>query len=313
MRHISIIFHPEIQPNLQKKADEYLGAIISRPGTPDCPPICSFEGACMENVYSGGMYDITPVWEKSGCGRWSFEGFRVVASPSLYLMGHDLLPSNDMHTARQLAFTMLAEMWWLHYEDNPFFFYFSEYKATVTTATASFYAVFPSAEAAKNAVQRGAFKLLSQYETNHDGQLVSDELGGCHIEFDEEMILTLVLAKSHRTLPKWLKLNTSVTAETHKTLFQFAERVVQCELEFTPQWFDQNTLRNPLIWDFPEVNAYKLFESELQDVLSDDFPIEFQLAPRFPKSIMKQTFNRDTANAYLEKVWETCDGNGGDH
>lgn len=143
-------------------------------------------------------------------------------------MGHDLLPLNDMHTARELAFLMLLEMWEQHCKGNPFINYFSEYKASVTTATVSFYAVFTSAEAAKNAVQRGAAKLLTQDKTNHDCQQVPEELGGCLIEFDEEIILTLALSNSQRTLPKWLKLSTSVTADTDKTLSRFAERVVLC-------------------------------------------------------------------------------------
>ena len=307
MKQIGIIFHPHIHPDEHAVAVQPLKALIVRPGTANHPPICSFEGAPMQHPDTGGIFDVTPIWEKLKSGEWALNGFKVMVSPSQYLMGHDLLPLNDMHTARELAFLMLLEMWEQHCKGNPFINYFSEYKATVTTATVSFYAVFTSADAAKNAVQQGAAKLLSQDEENHDSQQASEDLGGCHIEFGEEMILTLALAKSQRTLPKWLKLNTSVTAETGKTLSRFAERVVMCELEFTPQWFAEDLLKNPLIWDFPEANAYEYFYSVLQDTLGDDFPIEFQLEPLFPKSIMTKTFNRDTAIAYLEKICEPSD------
>ena len=308
MKQIGIIFHPLIHPDEQADALQPLKALIVRPGTANRPPICSFEGAPMLHPNTGGFFDVSPVWEKLKSGEWALNGFKVMASPSQYLMGHDLLPLNDMHTARGLAFLMLLEMWDQHCKGNPFINHFSEYKATVTTATAAFYAVFPSAEAAKNAVQRGAAKLLSQYEENHDGPQVSEELGGCVIEFDAEMIVTLALAKSQRTLPKWLKLSTSVTDETDKSLSRFAECVVMCELQFTPQWFAEGMLANPLIWDFPEANAYGFFYSELQEILGDDFFIKFEPAPRFPQSIMAKTFNRDTAIAYLEKVWVACDG-----
>lgn len=307
MKQIGIIFHPHIHPDEQAEAEQFLKAIVVRPSTGNHPPICEFEGAPMLHPDTGGIYDVSPVWEKLKNGAWALGGFKVMVSPSQYLMGHDLLPLNDMHTARELAFLMLLEMWEQHCKGNPLINYFSEYKASVTTATVSYYAVFTSAEAAKNAVQQGAAKLLSQDQENHDSQQASENIGGCHIEFGEEMILTLALAKSQRTLPKWLKLNTSVTAETGKTLSRFAERVVLCEAQFTPQWFAQDMLKNPLIWDFPEANAYEVFYSELQDALGDDFPIGFQLAPRFPKSIMAKTFNRDTANAYLEKVCEASD------
>lgn len=307
MKQIGIIFHPHIHPDEQADAEQFLKAVVVQPGTANRPPICSFEGAPMLQPNTGGIFDVSAAWEKLKSGEWALNGFKVMASPSQYLMGHDLLPSNDMHTARELAFLMLLEMWDQHCKGNPFINHFSEYKATVTTATAAFYAVFPSAEAAKNAVQRGAAKLLSQYEENHDSQQVSEELGGCVIEFDGEMIVTLALAQSQRTLPKWLKLSTSLTAETDKSLSRFAERVVMCEAQFTPQWFAQDMLNNPLIWEFPEANAYEFFYSELQDALGDDFPIGFQLAPRFPKSIMAKTFNRDTAIAYLEKICEPSD------
>lgn len=95
---------------------------------------------------------------------------------------------------------------------------------------------------------------------------------------------------------------------TAKSLSRFAERVVMCELQFPPQWFAECMLTNPLGWDFPEANAYGFFYSELQEILGDDFSIKFEPAPRFPKSIMAKTFNRDTATAYLEKVWRACDG-----
>lgn len=307
MKQIGIIFHPHIHPDEQADAEQFLKAVVVRPGTANHPPICSFEGAPMQHPDTGGIFDVTPIWEKLKSGGWAFNGFKVMTSPSQYLMGHDFLPLNDMHTARELTFLMLNDMWDRHCNGNPLIKYFSEYQATVTNATASFYAIFPSAEAAKNAVQRGAAKLVSQYEENHDSQQASKDLGGCHIEFCEEMILTLALAKSQWTLPKWLKLNTSATAETSKTLSRFAERVVMCELEFTPQWFVEDLLKNPLIWDFPEASAYEYFYSVLQDALGDDFPIEFQLVPRFPKSIMTKTFNRDTAIAYLEKICEPSD------
>ena len=152
MKNIGIVFHPQICSDEMPKAEKLLEAIIVHPGTSNSPPICSFEGAAMQSMDSGGMYNVTPVWTKLRSGAWALNGLKVVLSPSQCLVGHDTLPLNDMNSARLLAFVMLMEMWVEHFDDNPLIEYFDVYNATLTNAGLAFYSVFPSPDLARNAL-----------------------------------------------------------------------------------------------------------------------------------------------------------------
>lgn len=116
MKNIGIVFHPQICSDEMPKAEKLLEAIIVHPGSSNSPPICSFEGAAMQSLDSGGMYNVTPVWTKLRSGAWALNGLKVVLSPSQCLVGHDTLPLNDMNSARLLAFVMLMEMWVEHFD-----------------------------------------------------------------------------------------------------------------------------------------------------------------------------------------------------
>lgn len=264
----------------------------------------------MQSMDSGGMYNVTPVWTKLKSGAWTLNGLKVVLSPSQCLVGHDTLPLNDMNSARLLAFVMLMEMWVEHFDDNPLIEYFDVYNATLANLSLAFYSVFPSSALARTALLRATPLWDSKFKVkNHN--LDTQVCPAWRVEFPEHGCLKVSLGDA---LPYWHRyINSAVSAMPSSRISKlraYSQRILIAEMDLYEQYF-KNSSNDPVEWYLPEIDGDNFYLRRVNELLQvgDKCPLKFTDSPRLPKSILAQTFNRQTATAYIDKVWLSDDEN----
>lgn len=109
-------------------------------------------------------------------------------------------------------------------------------------------------------------------------------------------------------LPSWHRyINCAVSAMPSSRISRlraYSQRVLVAEMDLYEQHF-KKSWNDPVSWYLPEIDGDNFYLRRVNKLLQvgGQCPLNFTDSPQFPKSILAQTFNRQTATAYIDKVW----------
>lgn len=317
MKNTSITFHAKSNCNDNLDCQDMVSRLIETKGSEEQFPKFGFESSDVWWPYSEYYYGVRSDFERVGRSKFEFRGVTVIFDPSQSMVGHSLLPNNDMDSTRRLAFRMLQHVLEEHFhdDDHPFIKLFDQYHATVNVASMAFYMPFQSHEAARKGLHAVVSHLEQSYSDQAPPGAVFHGQPTCQgtlndtvwsVCSEQGMNLRLYVPNdpnSELIFCGAIGMNDEYRAKLLEPILGFARSVLVIEADLGPGWLTSRSLSNPLVWDLPSVDVYAFVCREVKRglALNKIAGMAISVQPDFPKTVVEATFNRQTGMAYFNR------------